>query len=161
MLYATLSDFYELPGKGINRGVKIPAQIEAYARHAFTLAGAMQPLDPRPEFDSLFLCTRQEVLIEIGRNILKHLLPYGVLLGESGELKDKIGTPHQFKRDILYFCSWGEAEKESKRPPDGLMSATLTICARLPSLPWRNQKRFVIEIPLDATTIIITGSNRK
>jgi len=112
MLYATLHDVHEPEENGIPRPVHLAVKIEAYARHAFTLAGALQPLDHRPEFDTLFRSPYQDELIDIGRNILKYLLPDGVRLGEAGELKDRIGTHDQFKRDVLYHLSREEANKE-------------------------------------------------
>jgi len=118
MLYSSLNQFDESERYRIPLAVKA----EAYARHAFILAGALQPLSHRPEFDTLFHSPRQEVLIEIGRNILKYLLGDGVMLGEAGELKDRIGTAEQFRRQILYDRPHAEALeyiKQSARRIDG------------------------------------------
>jgi len=112
MLYSTLHDVHKPEKNGILCPVHLAVKIEAYARHAFALSGALQPLDHRPEFDRLFRSPYQDTLIDIGRNILKYMLPEGVLLGEAGELKDRIGTPDQFKRDVLYHLSREDASKE-------------------------------------------------
>jgi len=59
-------------------------EVEAWARHAFTLAGYLPPLAPRPEFDQLFDDWYRPVPISMGKHILEHLLDKGVMLGERG-----------------------------------------------------------------------------
>jgi len=111
MLYNTLRFFDETSEKKVS----FPIRIEAYARHAFTLMGELEPLSHRPEFDSLFHSPHQAALVGLGRRILSHFLRPGVMLGESGELKDRIGTPEQFRKQILYHLSKTESTEEIQK----------------------------------------------